>query len=126
MTAFAALSLANNAAAAQSFTPAVIDSVGVAKWLGTETILDGKKSVTMSVALPKNGSNVVRMRQRVAIPIMDAVDTTKKIAEAYADITVVLPKQATLTNRLDLRAYAKNLLADAVSTAAFTDFEAIY
>jgi hypothetical protein len=57
---------------------------------------------------------------------MDAVDTTKKIAEAYADITVVLPKQATLTNRLDLRAYAKSLLADAVSTAAFTDFEAIY
>lgn len=125
MTAFAVLSLANNAAAAQSFTPANI-SDGVAKWMGTETILDGKKSVTMSVTHPKNGSNVVRVRQRVAIPIMDAVNTSLKVAEAYADITIVLPKQATLTNRLDLRAYTQNLLANAVSTAAFTDFEAIY
>jgi hypothetical protein len=126
MTAFAALTLPNNAAVDQTFTPVGIDPQGVAKWLGSETILDGKKSVTMSVALPKNGSTVVRVKQRVTIPVMDAVDTTKKIAEAYADVVMVLPKQATETNRLDLRRYTEKLLENAVSTAAVTNFEAIY
>lgn len=126
MTAFAALTLPNEAAANQTFNPVGIDPQGVAKWLGTETILDGKKSVTMSVALPKGGSSVVRVKQRVTIPVMDSVDTTKKIAEAYADIVMVLPKQASVTNRLDLRRYAEKLLENAVTTAAVTDFEAIY
>lgn len=126
MSAFATLSLLNNAAAEQTFTPANIDSSGVAKWLGTETILDGKKSATMSVALPKNGSTVVRVKQRVMIPIMDTVDTSKKIADAYVDMVFVLPKQATSTNRLDLLAYAKDFLADATTIAAVTNFESIY
>jgi hypothetical protein len=126
MTAFAALTLPNNAAVDQTFNPVGIDPQGVAKWLGTETILDGKKSVTMSVALPKNGSTVVRIKQRVTIPVMDAVDTTKKIAEAYADVVIVLPKQATATNRLDLRRFTEKLLENAVTTAAVSDFESIY
>lgn len=126
MTALAALTLNNNAAVAQTFNPSGIDSQGVAKWLGTETVFDGKKSVTMSVTHPKNGSTVVRVRQRIMIPIMDTVDTTKKVAEAYADLQFVLPKQASLTNRLDLRKFTTELVAHAVSTAAVTDFEAIY
>lgn len=126
MSALAALSLQNNAAVAQTFTPAGIDSSGVARWHGSETILDGKKVVTMSVNLPKNGSTVVRVKQRVMIPIMDTVDTTKKIAEAYADVVLVLPKQASETNRLDLRKFAEKLLADAVTTSAVTNFEAVY
>jgi hypothetical protein len=39
---------------------------------------------------------------------------------------MVLPKQATETNRLDLRRYTEKLLENAVSTAAVTNFEAIY
>jgi len=127
MTAFASLTLPNNAAANQTFGPSGIDQKGVAKWMTTsEASLDARRTVTMSVTLPKNGSSVVRVKQRVAIPIMDAVDTTKKIAEAYANIELVLPKQATSTNRLDLRKYAEKLIADAVTTAAVTDFESIY
>lgn len=126
MTAFAALSLLNDAAVAQTFNPANIDSAGVAKWLGTEAILDAKRSVTMSVSLPKNGSSVARVRQRVLIPIMDTVDATKKVAEAYADVTLVLPKQASSTVRLDLRKFTDQLLVNAVTTAAVTNFESIY
>lgn len=126
MSAFAALSLLNEAAVATTFNPASIDSVGVAKWLGTESILDAKKSVTMSVTLPKNGSSVARIRQRVMIPIMDTVDVNKKVAEAYADVTIVLPKLASSTNRLDLRKFADQLLINAVTTAAVSNFESIY
>lgn len=126
MTAFAVLTLNDNAAAAQTFNPASIDSSSVAKWLGTEALLDAKKSVTMSVSLPKSTGSVVRVRQRVAIPIMDSVVTNKKIGESYADITIVIPKFASSTDRLNLRAFTQNLLANAVSTAAITNFESIY
>lgn len=126
MSAFAALSLQNNAAVAQTFNPASIDSAGVAKWLGTETILDGKKSVTMSVNLPKNGSTVVRVKQRVSIPVMDAVDVTKRLSDAYVNVEFVMPKTASETTRLDLRKYVDQLVTNAVTTAALQNFESIY
>lgn len=126
MSAFAALSLLNEAAVAQTFNPCNIDSAGVAKWLGTETLLDAKKVVTMSVSLPKNGSSVVRVKQRVLVPIMDTVDTTKKIGEAYANVELVIPKFASSTVRLDVRKYADQLLINAVTTASISNFESIY
>lgn len=127
MTAFAVLSLANTAMTAIAFNPVGIDSSGVARWMTTsETSLDARRSATMSVGLPKNGSNVVRVKQRVAIPVMDTVDTTKKVAEAYVNIEFVLPKQASDTVRLDLRAFAKNFVDHAATTAAVTNFESQY
>lgn len=126
MTAFADLTLTDSSAVAQTLKPVIIDSTGVAKWLGTESVLDGKKSATMSMSLPKNGSPVARLRQRITIPVMDTVDTTKKIGDAYVNVEYVLPKQATLTQRLDLRAYLVDLSGEAVTTAALTNFESIY
>lgn len=127
MTAFAALSLLNNAAVAQTFVPVGIDSAGVAKWMTTtETVFDARRQATMLTTLPKNGSNVFRLKQRVVIPVMDTVDPTKKIAEAYVNIEFVIPKQANTTQRLDLRAYADEFVKNAVSTAAITNFEGIY
>jgi hypothetical protein len=126
MSAFAALSLQNNAAVAQTFNPQSKDASGVSSWLGTETVLDAKKKVTMSVTLPKNGSTVSRVKQRVIVPVMDPADTTKKVAEAYVDVVFVLPKQASETVRLDLRKYADQLLINAVTTAAIQNFEDVY
>lgn len=126
MSAFASLSLLNNAAVAVPFAPAAIDSQGVATWRSSNSVYDAKLRVTMSVSYPKNGSEVVRVRQRVTIPIMDTVDTTKKLGEAYASVEFVLPKRATQTQRLDLRAHVKDLVANAVTTAAVDSFESIY
>lgn len=126
MAAFAALSLQNNAAVAQTFNPQSKDAQGVSVWLGTETVLDAKKKVTMSVNLPKNGSTVTRVKQRVLIPIMDSVDTSKKIAEAYADVVYVLPKQASETVRLDLRKFIDQLTLAAVTTAAVQNYEDVF
>jgi len=127
MSAFAALTLPNNAAANQTFSPSGIDPKGVATWRTTsEASLDARRSATMSVTLPKNGSPVVRVKQRVTIPVMDSVDATKKIGESYANVEFVLHKQATATNRLDLRKFIEKFVADAVTTAAVTDFEGIY
>lgn len=126
MTAFAAVTLQNNAAANVVFNPQAIDPTGVAIWLTNDAIFDSKKKLTMSVTIPKGNSPVVRIKQRVMIPIMDAVDTTKKIGEAYVNIETVIPKLASETTRLDLRKFADTLLTNAVSTAAFQNLEAIY
>lgn len=126
MSAFAAVTLQNNAASNVTFNPQSIDSAGVAKWLTSDSVFDARKSVTMSVSLPKNGSTVARVKQKVIVPIMDTVDANKKVAEAYVTIEAVIPKLASETVRLDLRKYADTLLTNAVSTAAYQNLEAIY
>lgn len=126
MSAFAALVLKNAAAADVTFNPSSIDGAGVATWLTSTSIFDAKEKVTMSVQLAKNGGAVSRIKQKVLIPIMDTVDTSSKLGEAYATIEIVIPKVSTSTHRLDLRAHLSTLLDHAVSTAAFTDLEAIY
>lgn len=126
MTAFASLALLNNAAATVTFIPQSIDSSGVAKWITQDSVYDARKVVTMSVTLPKNGSSVARIKQKVIIPVMDTVDASKKLSDAYINIEVVLPKQCSETVRLDLRAYGDALLKHVVSTAAFQNLEAIY
>lgn len=126
MSAFAALTLQNNAAANVTFNPQSLDSSGVATYITSDSVFDARKKVTMSVALPKNGSSVIRIKQKVVVPVMDAVDATLKVGEAYCNIEAVIPKQASETVRLDLRKYADTLLQNAVSTAAFQNLEAIY
>jgi len=126
MTAFAALSLTNSAATAVAFNPTSIDSSGVAKWLTNETAFDAKRAVTSSLTLPKGGSSVVRLKQRVTIPTMDAVDTTKRIGESYVNIEYVVDKRAALATRLDLQKFVDSLTLHASTTAALTSFEGQY
>lgn len=124
MTAFAALVLNDNAAVATTFGPAGIDSSGVAKWMGNQAVFDGKKTVTMSVTHPKSTGSVVRIKQKVTIPILDAQNA--KVGESSVNVEFVISKLASNTDRLDLRAFGQNLLANAVTTAAVTNFESIY
>lgn len=126
MSAFAAVTLQNNAAANVVFNPASIDSAGVAKWMTADSVFDAKKLLTMSVTLPKNGSTVTRIKQKVTVPIMDTVDANLKVADAYVTIEAVLPKLASETIRLDLRKYADTLLQNAISTAGYQNLESIY
>lgn len=126
MGAFASLALQNNAAATVTFAPSAIDSNGVASWFVTNAIYDARWKATMQVSLPKNGSSVARVKQRIVIPVMDTVDTTKKVGEGYVNVEFVFPKQMSQTNRLDLRKLVDTLLQHAVTTAAATDLESIY
>lgn len=126
MSAFASLSLTNAAAVAVVFNPASIDSSGVARWLTSDAIYDSKKAATMLVTYPKNGGQVCRIKQKIVIPIMDAVDASKKVSEAYVNIEAVIPKNASETTRMDLRKFADSFLMHAVATAAYQNLEGIY
>lgn len=125
MSAFATLTLQNNAAANVVFNPANIEN-GIASWYTANSIYDAAWRVTMQVKRPINGSTVARVKQRVSVPVMDAVDTTKKIGEGYVDVEFVLPKVMSETNRLDLRKMVDTLITNAITTAAVQNLEAIY
>lgn len=126
MTAFATLTLLNNAAVAQSFNMQSIDREGVANWMtSTEAVFDARRKASLSIKLPKNGSSVIRIKGRVLIPIMDTIDTTKKVGEAYSNVDFVIPKQANQTQRLDLRKYTAELITNAVMTACVDVFEGV-
>lgn len=124
MTAFAALVLADRTPTNVTFNPTGIDGLGVAKWMDSNTVFDGKRVATMSTVLPKNGGQVARCKQKVLIPHLDA--TGVKIGESYVTIEYVVSKLASANDRLDLQAFAKNMPANAVTTAFVTSFESIY
>lgn len=126
MSAFATLTLQNNAAANVVLSPNSIDAQGVATWFGTATVLDARARATLSVRNPKGTSSVARVMGKVAVPIMDTVDPSKKVAEVLGTFEFVLPKQATETQRLDIRKMVDTMLTNAVLTAAVQNIEAIY
>lgn len=126
MSAFAPLTLLNNAGTNVVFNPQSIDSEGVATYLSGDAILDAKKKVTISVNLPKGGSTVARVKEKIVVPIMDTIDFNKKVAEAYVTVDFVLPKLASQTIRMDLRKYIHALIDDAITKAAIQDLESIY
>lgn len=126
MSAFANLVLQNNAAANVTFTPSAIDSSGVATWYSTHAVLDGRPRATLQVLNPKNGSTVARVKGKVVLPVMDTVDTSKKVGECLGTFEFVLPKQATETNRLDIRKMVDTMIQNAVTTAAVQYIESVY
>jgi len=127
MPAFAVLQLKNQAAAEQSYSPADIDSsTGVAKWLGAGAVYDARSQVTISLTYPKSTGTKIRVRGKISVPLMDAVDTTLKVDEALASFEIALPKKSTLLQRQDLRAALADFLIDNVVVKAVEDFESVY
>lgn len=127
MSAFAPVTLDDAASLAVVFNPSSIDSNGVARWFedGVD-IIDARRQISLSVRLPSKGSQVARVTMKVVTPIMDSVDTSKKVADVLANIEFVVPKSAAGTKRADILAFAANLLADAAIVSAVNDLESIY
>lgn len=126
MPAIAALSLVNQAAATVAFAPINIDSTGLARYSGPGSVMDAQPSLTISLRRPKVGSNVSRAQLKIAVPKMDPVDVTKKVAENYVNIEFVFHKNSSATERLDVNAFAKSLLANALLTTMITNVEGVY
>lgn len=126
MSAFAAMTLQNNSAVNVTFNPQSIDADGVARYITSDAIYDAKSIVTAKLSTPKAGSDVSRVTLKVMVPVMDTVDTSKKVGECVWTISGVLPKRATQTQRLDSRKYAEKLLGLALVTSMVDTYEGIY
>lgn len=126
MPAFAAITLLNNAAANVIFNPQSLDAKGVATYLTGDAVFDAKMRFTHSVSLPKNGSTVSRVKQKIVVPVMDTVDPSKKVCEPYINIEYVIPKNTPESVRLDMPKYGASLASHAVTKAAVQNFESVY
>jgi hypothetical protein len=127
MSAFANITLVNNAAANVVFYPmTIVTSTGVAMYATSDAVFDAKSILTISTKQPAGANTRAKYRAKVTIPVMDAVYTTKKIDEAIVTVDFSLPRDLGSTPRLDARAYIKALIADAVTTAFLTSYEGIY
>lgn len=129
MSAFAPIDLNDGQGTPQShtFSPSVIDPNGVARLFEDGDVpFDGRNAISLGVKLPKNGSQVARVTAKVVVPVMDSIDSTKKIGEVIFNGEFVIPKGATLAQRSDILAYAANFLADTSVEDAVTKLESVY
>lgn len=127
MSAFAALTLVNNAAANVTFNPLALNaSTGVASYATNNAVYDQKSVASLSVTLPSAKSARCKVKGKVIIPIMDIVNTSLKTDEVIGYFEFVLPKTASQTQRLDIRKYLDTMITNAIVTAAVDNFEGIY
>lgn len=126
MSAFASLALKSDNAGSvtETLTPRSKDGQ-LAQWRKAGAVYDADYVVTMQVTT-SSSSPVVRLRQKVVVPIMDPVATTTKIGEIIANVEFAIPKVSTSAQRVIARNLVRTLVADAVSVAATENFEGIY
>lgn len=89
----------------------------------------GYPLVLLSQKDPQNGSRNYRMQFNIVLPTVetDAV-TGQNVVRRTARFNgeFVLPEGSSLQERKDILAYAKNLLANAVTTAVVQNLEHVY
>lgn len=116
---------------AHTFTPDRIDS-GVALWLDRSSgIALGYPSITQSIRAPAKGATnrVNRCVMKVVYPVLEQLSGSTTWTLAYSlefNCTFLMHERATLQNRKDILAFAKNLLASAFSASAVQDLESAY
>jgi len=127
MSQFTTLSLKNQAATEVDFANSRIDyTSGVATWIAAGTSFDSRKKATFSLTIPTARSNRARVKAKVSIPIMDTVDTLRKVDELICNVEFVLPARSLKADRQDLRAHIADFLVDTVIVKAIEDFEGVY
>jgi len=127
MSQFTTLVLKDTAGTDVNFLNSRIDyASGVATWLGVGSTFDGKTKVTFSMTLPSAKTTRARIKVKVAIPIMDPLDATKKVDEIVFNGEYVLPKNSINTSRQLLQAYVISLFGTSVLDRAVFAFEGVY
>lgn len=90
----------------------------------------GMGQVTLSNVQQTGTSSAYKVEGRITIPVMEVVSGSDggytpvpKVAfNLFAKVEFVIPNRASLQNRKDILAYAKNFLANAVVTSTVVDF----
>lgn len=105
--------------------------MSLAAWKNiTSGISIGFPAITISNRESKGSNGTYRVEARVTIPILevisgDAGGYTPSPKVAYTmlgKVELISPNRATVQNRKDLRAFVSNLVANALMTETFVDF----
>jgi hypothetical protein len=103
----------------------------LARWTDTSAGIGiGMGVVTLSYDQANTGNGAYRVEARVTIPVMETISGSDggytpqpKVAfNLFAKVEFVVPNRASLQNRKDILAYAKNLLAATVMSDTVVDF----
>lgn len=95
----------------------------------------GYPTVVVNSMPPTKTSRLSKVRMKVVLPVLEVVNAstyngiTPAPTKAYDltfDAMFFLPERCTLAQRKDILAYAKNLLANALTTALVETQETIY
>lgn len=125
MTAFATLTL-NDGFADRAFLAKTL--VGnLATWrYSAGSYFNADHQITMSFSLPKVGGSVVRMKQKIVVPIMDPLVESSKVADIVCNIDILMPVKASTAARTVAYNYIKNLLAHTVSSDGVVNQQGIF
>lgn len=127
MTQFVSLILPDSTPTDKTFAVGSINyGQNLATWILSGASFDA--STFLSLSFKPASSNVARtkVRARLVLPIMDAVNTTKKVDEIILEISASIPKTATLQQRKDARVFLRGLQSQSVWTNAIDSFEGVY
>lgn len=129
MSAFAPVSLKNQAGTETAFNPTTVErnaSINVANWAAAGTVYDGRHKLSASLQLPTSRSPRAKVKLKVTIPHMSSVDPNLKLDESIINLDFSLAKISGLVDRQNIRAYAADLLTDAIVIAMVENYEGIY
>lgn len=126
MSAFVPITLVDQASTNVEYFPSAIDPQGVAKLFEAGGAFDARRSLSLSVRLPKVGGSVARVTAKVVIPVMDGSTPPVKTGECICTMEFVIPKTASEIQREDLLLFATQLLADPGVVLAVENLESLY
>lgn len=125
MPALAAITLADSVPANRVFNPSGKDG-SVSMLMTDASVYDAKDQLSVALSRVSANSKVNRLKFRVITPIMDTVDTTKRVAFCQADVSLTLPKEATAVHRADILALVASLTGHATIKTMALNVEDLY
>lgn len=137
MAAFANITINDGAATpvAHTFGPNTLVGLVASYADRSGGISVGYPTIQITSQVPVKNSRLYKTRIRVTLPVLETVNAstwngiTPAPTKAY-DMTGIIefiaPERSTLQNRKDIRAFIKNLMADAIVTSLVETQETIF
>jgi hypothetical protein len=137
MAAFAALTLTDAAGTPvnHTYSPKKIED-GIAVWKNTAGgIAVGFPTATLSLREPNKGSRAWKLQAKLVYPVLEVTSPSTstgiqpaptKAYDLMCVVEMVLPERASLQERKDILAMARDFFGDAVITAAVHDLDVPY
>lgn len=127
MTQFVSFQLPNAATVNKDFAVGNINyQTGIATWNLVGSSFDANYVLSLAFKPASAASSRIKVRAKLVIPIMDPVLTTKKVDECIAEVTISVPKIATLSQRQDLRVLLRNFQLNDAFVKSVDNFEGVY
>lgn len=138
MSAIASMSINDGQATpvAHTFAPVNVNQDGVAFWADRASgIALGYGKISMSLREPTAQSRMYKLTAKIVTPVLEVTSPSTstgiqpaptKAYDLTCNVDILLPERSSLTERKNLIAYVRGMLAHANVTNAVENFEAVF